>query len=140
MPEMVVNIAKVLLMHDRACSISQREQFLGHLFSSGQMNARLHALWPAAGALAISVAAAVVCSTLRVPLAWMIGPMLSVAAARMCGVHFTAPRRGRQAGQWIIGTALGLYFTPAVVERLGGIARRTCALRRRTASARSSTP
>jgi membrane AbrB-like protein len=86
------------------------------------MNPRLHALWSPAGALAISLAAAVVCSTLRVPLPWMIGPMLSVAAVRMCGVHFTAPRGGRQAGQWIIGTALGLYFTPAVVEHLGGIA------------------
>ncbi len=40
----------------------------------------------------------------------------------MCGVHVTAPRGGRQAGQWIIGTALGLYFTPAVVAHVGGIA------------------
>jgi membrane AbrB-like protein len=86
------------------------------------MSPRLHALWPPAGALTIGLVAAVACSALRMPLPWMIGPMLSVAAVRMCGVHFTAPRGGRQAGQWIIGSALGLYFTPAVVEHLGSVA------------------
>jgi uncharacterized protein len=86
------------------------------------MNAPLHPLVLPAGALAVGLAAAVVCSALHVPLPWMIGPMLSVAAVRICGVHITAPRGARQAGQWIIGSALGLYFTPAVVEHLGGIA------------------
>jgi membrane AbrB-like protein len=86
------------------------------------MNARLHGLVLPAGALTVGLAAAVACSTLHLPLPWMIGPMLAVAAVRMCGVHVTAPRGGRQVGQWIIGTALGLYFTPPVVEHLGGIA------------------
>jgi uncharacterized protein len=86
------------------------------------MSARLHALWLPSCALAISLAAAVVCKTLRVPLPWMIGPMLAVAAVRICGLHVTAPRGGRQVGQWIIGSALALYFTPAVVEHLGGVA------------------
>ena len=40
------------------------------------------------------------------PLPWMIGPMLAIAMVRLCGVHVTAPRSGRQARQWIIGTAL----------------------------------
>jgi hypothetical protein len=86
------------------------------------MTPRLHALWSPVRALAIGLAAAIVCSALRVPLPWLIGPMLSVAAVRMCGVHVTAPRGGRQVGQWIIGSALGLYFTPAVVEHLGSVA------------------
>jgi uncharacterized membrane protein AbrB (regulator of aidB expression) len=73
------------------------------------MSPRLHALWPPAGALAIGLVAAVACATLHVPLPWMIGPMLSVAAVRMCGVHFTAACR---QGALIIGSALGLYFTP----------------------------
>jgi membrane AbrB-like protein len=85
------------------------------------VNTRLHALWLPAGALAIGLAAAVACSSLHVPLPWMIGPMLAVAAARMCGVHVTAPRGARHVGQWIIGSALGLYFTPTVVEHLGGV-------------------
>jgi uncharacterized protein len=86
------------------------------------MSPHLHPLVLPAGALAVGLAAAVACSTLHMPLPWMIGPMVAVAAVRMCGVHVTAPRGGRQAGQWIIGTALGLYFTPAVVAHVGGIA------------------
>jgi hypothetical protein len=85
------------------------------------MRAWLHSLQPPAGALAIALAAAVLCDALRTPLPWMIGPMVAIAAVRIGGVHVTAPRGGRQAGQWIIGTVLGLYFTPAVVERVGGI-------------------
>ena len=41
------------------------------------------ALLAPAGALAIGLAAAVVAATLGVPLPWMIGPMLSIAIARM---------------------------------------------------------
>ena len=48
--------------------------------------------------------------------------MLAVATVRMCGVHVTAPRGGRQIGQWLIGSALGLYFTPVVVAHLGSVA------------------
>lgn len=86
------------------------------------MNPNLHALWSPAGALLIGLAAALSSSALNVPLPWMIGPLLAVAAVRMCGVHVTGPRGGRQTGQWIIGSALGLYFTPAVVEHLGTVA------------------
>lgn len=86
------------------------------------MTSNLHALRSPAGALAVGLAAAVACSALHVPLPWMIGPLLAVAAVRMFGVHITGPRGGRQAGQWIIGSALGLYFTPAVVEHLGSVA------------------
>ena len=85
------------------------------------MNPRLHALLPPAGALTIALAAALLCDALHTPLPWMIGPMVAIAAVRIGGVRVTAPRGGRQAGQWIIGTALGLYFTPAVVERVGAI-------------------
>ncbi len=48
----------------------------------------------------------------------MIGPLFSTAAARMTGVELRCPVQVRQAGQWAIGTALGLYFTPAVLEVL----------------------
>jgi hypothetical protein len=85
------------------------------------MTGRFHALVPPAGALAVALAAALLCVALHVPLPWMIGPMLAIAAVRIGGVHITAPRGARQAGQWIIGSALGVYFTPQVVERVGGI-------------------
>ena len=86
------------------------------------MNPRIHALVLPTGALVIGFAAALACEALHVPLPWMIGPMLAIATVRICGLHVTAPRGGRQAGQWIIGTALGLYFTPTVVEHVGSVA------------------
>jgi len=61
------------------------------------------------------------CDALHTPLPWMIGPLLAVAGARVAGRPVSAPAGGRQVAQWIIGTALGLYFTPAVAQRVSGI-------------------
>jgi len=58
-------------------------------------------------------------SLLKLPLPWMIGPLVLVAGLRVRGVELHAPGGARQAGQWVIGAALGLYFTPAVVHELG---------------------
>ncbi|HJV51558.1 MAG TPA: AbrB family transcriptional regulator [Noviherbaspirillum sp.] len=69
-------------------------------------------------ALLVAVAAAALCVWLKTPLPWMIGPLLSTAAARMAGLDLRAPVQLREAGQWAIGTALGLYFTPAVLQTL----------------------
>ena len=66
--------------------------------------------------LAIGLVAAFICTALHAPLPWMIGPLLALAACRVAGIDCEAPAGGRQAGQWVIGTALGLYFTPAVAE------------------------
>ncbi|MDB5823709.1 MAG: AbrB family transcriptional regulator [Herminiimonas sp.] len=68
--------------------------------------------------LAIGLLAANACVWLNTPLPWMIGPLLATAVARMCNVDLFCPVQVRQAGQWAIGTALGLYFTPAVVHVL----------------------
>ncbi len=40
--------------------------------------------------------------------------------SRVAGANVSAIPGGRQVGQWIIGTALGLYFTPAVVREVVG--------------------
>ena len=68
----------------------------------------------AALTLALALSAASLCVWLRTPLPWMIGPLLATAAASVLG----APTQGvgplRNAGQWTIGAALGLYFTPQV--------------------------
>jgi uncharacterized protein len=53
---------------------------------------------------------------LHAPIPWMIGPLMAVAACRFFDVECTAARGGRQAGQWVIGSTLGLYFTPQVAE------------------------
>ncbi|WP_050464528.1 AbrB family transcriptional regulator [Herbaspirillum autotrophicum] len=68
--------------------------------------------------LLIGIAAALVCLLLHTPLPWMIGPLFATAAARMRGIRLHAPVRVREAGQWVIGTALGLYFTPVVLTTL----------------------
>jgi len=57
---------------------------------------------------------------MNLPLPWMIGPLFTVAALRMLGFDLRALPGGRQAGQWAIGTALGLYFTPLTVKQLAG--------------------
>ena len=53
--------------------------------------------------------------TLHVPLPWMLGPLFVVALLRVLGIFLQAPRGGREIGQWIIGSALGLYFTPGAI-------------------------
>jgi membrane AbrB-like protein len=69
---------------------------------------------------AVGVVAGYTCSRLRTPIPWMLGPLLSMAVLRMAGAPIDALPGGRQFGQWIIGTALGLYFTPQVVRDVGG--------------------
>lgn len=75
----------------------------------------------AAGTLLLALAAALLCAWLRTPLPWMIGPLLATSVASVLG----APTRSwpplRNAAQWMIGTALGLYFTPQVTTLIAGV-------------------
>lgn len=64
------------------------------------------------------MAAAQLCIWLDTPLPWMIGPLFSTAAACMLGARLGAPVQAREAGQWAIGTALGLYFSAPVLATL----------------------
>jgi membrane AbrB-like protein len=57
-------------------------------------------------------------SALRLPLPWMIGPLLVMAGCNFAGAELRAPRGGRAIGQIVIGTALGLYFTPVVAHEV----------------------
>jgi membrane AbrB-like protein len=59
-------------------------------------------------------------SRLGTPIPWMLGPMLTLALLRVSGVNVTSVPGARQTGQWIIGTALGLYFTPQVMREVAG--------------------
>jgi membrane AbrB-like protein len=69
-------------------------------------------------ALAAGMLAALLCVYLNTPLPWMIGPLFATAALRLGGLDLSAPVRVREAGQWAIGTALGLYFTAPVLAVL----------------------
>ncbi|WP_158639069.1 AbrB family transcriptional regulator [Elioraea rosea] len=80
---------------------------------------KLNSLKPRAIALglALGLAGGVVAWWLRVPLAWMIGPMVATAAASAYGLSLAPVPAGRQIGQAVVGVAIGLRMTPAV---LGG--------------------
>jgi membrane AbrB-like protein len=69
-------------------------------------------------ALLLALAAAQLCILLDTPLPWMIGPLFSTAVACMLGARLGAPVQAREAGQWAIGTALGLYFSAPVLAVL----------------------
>ncbi|HRP24754.1 MAG TPA: AbrB family transcriptional regulator [Thauera sp.] len=68
--------------------------------------------------LVLAAAAGWLAERLHLPLPWMIGPLFAVAGARMTDIDLRPLPGGRQTGQWAIGAALGLYFSPEVVAQL----------------------
>ncbi|MBX3683678.1 MAG: AbrB family transcriptional regulator, partial [Thauera sp.] len=68
--------------------------------------------------LALATLAGWLAERLHLPLPWMIGPLFAVAGARMADRDLRPLPGGRQTGQWAIGAALGLYFSPEVVAQL----------------------
>jgi len=64
--------------------------------------------------LLLALAAAWLCVWLRTPIPWMIGPLLATSLVSVLGAPTESWTPLRNTGQWVIGTALGLYFTPAV--------------------------
>jgi uncharacterized protein len=69
-------------------------------------------------ALALCATAGSLFSWLRTPLPWMIGPLLAMAMGNFSGARLRSIPGSRQLGQLIIGTALGLYFTPIVAHHV----------------------
>ena len=69
-------------------------------------------------AAVLATAAGALCAWLQTPLPWMIGPLVMMAVCRFSGMDLAAPPGSRVLGQWIIATALGLYFTPTVAREV----------------------
>ena len=69
-------------------------------------------------ALCLCAVAGGVFAGLRLPLPWMIGPLAAMAVFNFAGAGLRAPRGGRECGQIVIGTALGLYFSPVVAREV----------------------
>ena len=65
-------------------------------------------------ALVVCIAAGGLFAALRIPLPWLLGPLLAMAVSNFAGAELRSVRGSREAGQIAIGTALGLYFTPEV--------------------------
>lgn len=76
---------------------------------------RLPAWWatPLVGALGGWLA-----SLANWPLPWMVGSLLAVIAVRCSGWLVTEVPRGRQTGQWLIASAIGLHFTSEVMQQV----------------------
>jgi hypothetical protein len=75
-----------------------------------------------AATLLLALGGAGICVYLRTPLPWMIGPLLATACASVAGAPTASWRPLNNTGQWVIGTALGLYFTPQVTSLWWAIA------------------
>ncbi|MDF2462612.1 MAG: putative rane protein [Ramlibacter sp.] len=71
--------------------------------------------------LLLALTAALLCRWLRTPLPWMIGPLLVTAVASVLGQPTRSFGPFRNAGQSIIGMALGLYFTPQVTALVASL-------------------
>lgn len=52
------------------------------------------------------------------PLPWMIGSLLAVIAVRCSGWLVKEVPNGRQAGQWLVASAIGLHFTNEVFQQV----------------------
>lgn len=74
-----------------------------------------------AATLGLAWAAAAACVALKTPLPWMIGPLLATSVLSITGAPTESWGPLRNAGQWTIGAALGLYFTPQVTALVGGL-------------------
>lgn len=54
------------------------------------------------------------------PIPWLLGPLFVVAGANLAGLRLACPAGGRQLGQILIGTAIGLRFSPEVSAIVAG--------------------
>jgi len=67
-------------------------------------------------AVAIAAMGGLAAQSMRIPLPWMVGPMMAMALARLFELGVNPPKGGRQAGQLMIAVAIGLFFTPQVLS------------------------
>lgn len=71
--------------------------------------------------LVLALLAALLCVWLGIPLPWLIGPLLATATATVLRMRTESSTPLRNAGQCIIGAALGLYFTPQVTTLVASL-------------------
>ena len=68
--------------------------------------------------LLISLCGGLLFSFLHIPLPWMLGPLFVTGGVSIRGGSISAIPGGRQAGQLIIGSALGQYFSPEITRQI----------------------
>lgn len=83
------------------------------------MSSCLNDMWlRLVGGASIALAGVGLAVFLHLPLPWMLGALLVTAATRVAGLNTFCPRPFRNAGQWVVGMSLGLYFTPQVARHI----------------------
>ncbi|WP_180000287.1 AbrB family transcriptional regulator [Acinetobacter sp. YH12239] len=68
--------------------------------------------------LATALLGAIIAKYLHIPLPWLLGPLLAVLLLGSVGHPLVCHPCWRKTGQVIIGMALGLYFTPALMQAI----------------------
>lgn len=61
-------------------------------------------------------------SAVHMPLPWLLGAMVGVACISMAGYVHKQPVLARKGAQIYIGSTLGLFFTPVVLQQIVGLA------------------
>lgn len=95
-----------------------------HRFHSQELGKKL--LDQALG-LGLAGLAGFIAARFNVPLPWMIGPLLVFASLSALGARLAVPLASRQTGQIVLGTAIGLHFTPEVAAFVGQYTLYICA-------------
>jgi membrane AbrB-like protein len=72
----------------------------------------------AAGTLAVAVVGGVAARLGGLPLPWLLGPLFATALVGLAGVPIRPIRYGRTVGQVVIGGAIGVQFTTAILINL----------------------
>jgi uncharacterized protein len=62
-----------------------------------------------------------IASRLRVPLAWILGPLFACFAGTLVGLRLRPIPYGRQVAHTVVGLAIGLRLTPAVLAATAGL-------------------
>lgn len=69
-------------------------------------------------ALLLCTCAGALFAWLHIPLPWILGPLVTMAACNFAGAELRAVKGSRETGQVAIGIALGLYFSPEVARHV----------------------
>jgi membrane AbrB-like protein len=75
--------------------------------------------WRVLGTLVLATLAALAFEAMNTPIPWMLGPLVVVSCVSLVGAPTVSHLPLRNVGQWVIGTALGLYFTPQMAALVG---------------------
>ncbi|AVL70030.1 hypothetical protein HMPREF3144_07090 [Oligella sp. HMSC05A10] len=64
----------------------------------------------------VALAGALIAVAVGTPIPWLLGSLIFTALFKINGAKIQSHVGFRKIGQWIVGIALGLHFTPATVE------------------------